>query len=441
MTRLGVRTRLLIAVIGVLAVSLLIGLVAFDHLLSRRLSADATALARAQAQAQISTLAIEDGDIVTREAPDDATTGSQVWIFSTTRLIEAPAAATAVSAAARSLAEGPERSLDIGDRTRLYALPVEQGHTRYGTVVAAVSLGPYTQTRRVALAGASILAAVMLLVTTVVSRWTLRRALRPVARMTESAANWSATDPERRFKVAEPHDELTRLAATFDELLERIAATLRREQRLTAEISHELRTPLALISGEAELLMLRERTPDDYREAAATIARNAARMAYTIDTLLEAARDAPGGVSGSCDLRDAIANAVEALGPTSGKDVRTTLPESAIKVAVESDLVKRMLQPLLENAIRYSKIHVDIRAGDDGSRAFVDVVDDGPGVRNDEDTVIFQPGTRGSAAIGNPDGFGLGLPLARRLAQTAGGDIVVRAGATGGQFTLELPLA
>ena len=65
--------------------------------------------------------------------------------------------------------------------------------------------------------------------------------------MTESAASWSEHDLDRRFDLGEPYDELTRLAATLDGLLGRIAASLRHEQRFTAELSHELRTPLARV--------------------------------------------------------------------------------------------------------------------------------------------------------------------------------------------------
>ena len=69
--------------------------------------------------------------------------------------------------------------------------------------------------------------------------------------MTEDAAAWSEHDLDRRFELGEPYDELTRLAATLDALLDRLAASMRHEQRFTAELSHELRTPLARISAEA----------------------------------------------------------------------------------------------------------------------------------------------------------------------------------------------
>src|SRR3954452_279421 len=94
----------------------------------------------------------------------------------------------------------------------------------------------------------------------------LRSALRSVSRMTRQAATWSERDLDRRFGLGEPHDELTQLASTLDGLLHRLAASLRHEQRFSAELSHELRTPLSRVIAETELALRRERTPSEYRE-------------------------------------------------------------------------------------------------------------------------------------------------------------------------------
>ena len=79
--------------------------------------------------------------------------------------------------------------------------------------------------------------------------------------MTRQAAAWSEHDLDHRFALGEPHDELTELAATLDGLLDRLAASLRREQRFSAELSHELRTPLARVIAESELALRRDREP------------------------------------------------------------------------------------------------------------------------------------------------------------------------------------
>ena len=120
---------------------------------------------------------------------------------------------------------------------------------------------------------------------------TVGRALDPVRQMTASAADWSEHDLGQRFGAGTPRpDELGELARTFDALLDRVAASLRHEQRLSAELSHELRTPLARIVAEIELLQRRERSPEDRNEAYAVVSRSAEQMSGILETLMAAAR-------------------------------------------------------------------------------------------------------------------------------------------------------
>jgi two-component system OmpR family sensor kinase len=441
--RLGVRSRLLVAIAGAVALALAVAITAFSFLLGQRLSASATSLAKAQAEAEATSLEIRDGALVTPGRQDETKPGSQVWVFAGSQALEAPRVSKELDQAARSLATGPARSFDIGEQARLYALPVLRNGVRYGTVVSAVSLDPYEETGRTALIGALALGVLMLAAVSVLSRWMLGRALLPVSRMTEDAATWSEHDLDRRFDLGDPYDELTRLAATLDSLLERIAASLRHEQRFTAEVSHELRTPLARISGEAELMLGRERTPDEYRAALTSIRRSADQMTRTVETLVAAARHEAGLLITTSDARDAIQAAVSnvrAAAPTA-VEVRVTLPSNPARVAVDEELVERMVQPLVDNAVGYGQSVVNVSLVRNGSFASIHVVDDGPGVADDEQAKIFEPGTRGGAAKGRVDGAGLGLSLARRLARSAGGEITVTPSDTGGMFTLRLPLA
>lgn len=440
--RLGVRSRLLLAIVGAVAMALAIGVAAFNLLLGQRLSASATALAKAQAEAELSSIQVKNGKLVAPEGPDEGTVSSQIWVFEGSRLLEAPRAPARVDEAARSLAGGPERSLDVGEEARLYPIPISQNGVRYGTVVAAVSLDPYGETARTALIGSLMLAALLLGAVTVISRWMLGRALLPVSRMTESAATWSEHDLDQRFELGEPYDELTRLAATLDGLLERIAASLRHEQRFTAELSHELRTPLARLKGETELTLSRERTPQEYRAALAAIDRNVDEMTRTVETLVAAARHEAGLMQTTSDLRDAVSTAVETARPVgSTMTVRVALPREPVRVSAEQELLVRIVQPLVDNACRYGRSTVGVEVVRNGSIARVDVLDDGPGVAEDEGARIFDPGARGSAASSAGEGAGLGLSLARRLARSAGGEIAAVAGTSGGRFVLTLPLA
>ena len=441
--RLGVRRRLLLAVAVAVAIALVIGVAAFNVLLSQRLSASATALARAQAEVELSSLRVVDGKLVAPEAPDEGRLGIPLWVFAGTRALEAPTTSPQIAAAVRSLVGGPERALTVGGEARLYVLPVSDRGVRVGTVVAAVSLDAYEETGHSALLGSLILAVLLLAAITALAWWALGRALRPVAQMTTSAATWSELDLDQRFELGEPYDELTRLAATLDALLGRLAASLRHEQLFTAELSHELRTPLARIATEAELALKHDRTPDEYRESLRAVSGSAAQMTRTVDALVAAARQEAASARTTSDARDGVTRAVEDVRPLAteqGVEIAFGLPPAPVRVGVDGELLAQIVRPLLENAVRYGRRRAKVVLREDGAAAVVEVVDDGPGVRPDEPDEIFQPGARGSAGRNAGEGAGLGLALARRLAQSAGGKIDAEPSSNGGRFVLRLPL-
>jgi len=441
--RLGVRTRLLLAVVGVVSIALVIGVTAFNLFLGQRLSDSAISLARAQAAAALSSLEFSGGKLVAPESPDDgAAAGSPFWVFAGTTNVERPRVPALWSAVASSLAGGPERTVRVHESVRLYALPVMEGGERVGTVVAGVSLAPYDETATIAFVGSLLLALTLLAAVTVLTHWILGKALLPVSRMTEDAAAWSDHDLDRRFDQGEPYDELTRLAATLDALLERLAASLRHEQRLTAELSHELRTPLARIAAESELALRRDRTSEEYQVSLGAVSRNAEQMTRTVDALISAARQEAGSSRTTSDAREGVRAAVDAVreeADASGIGIRLSVPSGPIAVAVEADLLERIVHPLLDNAVRYGRSLVLIELAVSGTSAIVDVRDDGAGLRAEDADVVFEPGIRGSAAA-DTRGAGLGLSLARRLAGTAGGEIIAQDG-DGGHFIVRLPLA
>ncbi|MGZ4309454.1 MAG: sensor histidine kinase [Gaiellaceae bacterium] len=441
--RLGIRTRLLLAVLGAVAVAVAGTTAGFNLLLARSLSHNAGDLARARAAAQLAALRTSGGQLRMAETPDEALGESQFWVFSHGRALEAPRSSPAVAAAARSLAGSRARFLDVGGADlRLYAAPAVFDGKRLGTVVAGVPLAPYEQTRRTALIGSLALALVLLVVVAAAARWVLAAALRPVGRMTEAAADWSDRNLDRRFELGEPHDELTRLAATLDSLLDRIAASLRREQRFSAELSHELRTPVARIVAEAELALRRDRFGPDYRAALEVVLRNGRLVASTIEALVAAAQQEAGLARATGDAVEVAARAVEACEPVAAKrglTLELEPPPVAVRVGVDVELATRILQPVLENACRYGRDRVTLSVSRGGSKVVYLVADDGPGVAEDEREAIFEPGVRGAAANGG-EGAGLGLALARRLARAASGDVEAIPGDRG-RFEIRLPTA
>ena len=445
MSPLGIRRRLflvVVATVGVAVVGLVLG---FNLILAHTLTRDSRDLARTRASAQVALLTTAHGKVSVREAPDNAAADAYIWVFSRGAVLERPHSGASVDAAAHALAIGGARYADVpGADIRLYSAPVVSHGRRVGTVVAGVSLAAYEQTSRLALIASLVFAAVVLLLVVFAARWLLAAALRPVVRMTRQAAEWSEHDLDRRFALGEPHDELTELAATLDGLLDRLAASLRHEQRFSAELSHELRTPLARVIAESELALRRERGPEEYRRALELINRNAVQLTRIVDALVAAARHEAGLERGTADAyelaTEAAATCAE-LAAQRGVELDLNAPSSGIRVGVEPELGERILQPLLENACRYGSrmVTVSIVRADGSVRYTID--DDGGGVAAEERERIFDPGVRGSQGARNDAGAGLGLALARRLARSAHGEVEALVRPGGGRFVVRLPAA
>jgi signal transduction histidine kinase len=242
--------------------------------------------------------------------------------------------------------------------------------------------------------------------------------------MTDAAEDWGSHDLDRRFDLGPSRDELTRLAATLDGLLGRIAASRRHEQRFAGEVAHELRTPLAAMRARAELA-LSGGDPAEQAETLRAVVAQAERLDAAITALLAVARQEIDPAQGASDLA-AIAGELE------GVEVRG--PADLPRVEGEGEVVRRALAPLVDNARRHAVSRVWIELSSDGARVRAAVRDDGPGLDPALGERVFEPGVRGDAE----GGAGLGLALARRLARSCGGDIVIGDG-PGGCFVLELP--
>jgi signal transduction histidine kinase len=433
-----VRTRLLVVVVATLALALAASTFGFNRLLDRSSLRDANALLRQRAVSERALLTVRGGRIV-RQGTAGRLGGERVWVFDRAgRAVESAPARPETQAAAAALAVGPSRyvALEESDE-RLFSLPVVVADRRSGTIVVGVTMAPYEHTEHVALVASVAFAATLLVLVGTAAWWLLRSALRPVASMTEQAAAWVETDLDGRFRLGDPHDELTRLAWTLDQLLDRIAASLRHERLLSAELSHELRTPLAKLRAEAELALRRPRASDEYEEALRTVIAHADRIDGIVGALLAAARE--DGGRGVSDAESVVRLAIESCAPVAaqaGVEVEVE-PSPTAKFGVTADYAERVLHPVVDNACRYASSRVTISVGRDDGAVLVRVADDGPGVAAGEEDVIFEPARRGAAGRGSAGGAGLGLALARRLARSVAGDVEVADRA----FVVRLPAA
>ncbi len=452
----ALRTRLLMLIVAGVGIVLAAGTAAVNVVIDRNLENDAEEIVAARAAVERDNLVIRGGRIVDPEGPVAATIDTRAWVFDAEgTALQRPQVTRALELQASALSGGPERTLEVPGDVRMHVLPVTVGERRIGTVVAGISLQPYQRTQVIALISSITLAAIVLVAVALASAAMLRAALRPVARMTDDAAHWSERDLDERFDVGPPHDEISRLAATLDGLLDRLAAGMRRERRLTAEVSHELRTPLAQIRAEVDLTLRRERSTAEYEEALRAIRASAERIGTTIETLLATARQDALTPRGTGDVADAASRVVGDLGPLAeGRRivVRVNPSSGRPRAGVNPEVIERILHPVVENACRHGRGDVRIGVTTDAGDVAVTVADDGPGVPEAERERIFEPGARigggdrggngggGGGGGGRDGGAGLGLPLARRLARAAGGDVHADS-AAGGHFTIRLPSA
>ncbi len=438
MSRLDLRDRVTLATALVLALGLAVFTFGVYLLLSHQLDQDLSSRLRDRADAQLALVSVRHGRLVVHDAADDAALDQQAWVFANGRVVRRPAAPADVQRAADALAHvRHDTETTHGEQLRLRAEPlvVEHGRRRLGTVVVGASLVPYEHTERIALLGMLALDAFVLGAGALLARRAVGKALQPVAEMTRRAADWSEHDLDRRFELGPPRDELTALSATLDGLLARIGASLRHEQRFSAEMAHELRTPLSGVRGEAELALRPAGTPVEVREALAQILRGTERMERVIATLLAVARSDAEPMRGSSDAHAGAAHAVAALAPLADQArVKLTIaPADSLRVGADEDAVAHALQPLLENAIRHAASAIAITITRENGQIRFGVQDDGAGLDGADREALFEPGrsTVGSA--------GLGLPLARRVARACGGDVTADRSAVGACFVLRLP--
>ncbi|MGZ4498489.1 MAG: sensor histidine kinase [Nocardioides sp.] len=325
--------------------------------------------------------------------------------------------------------------VSVGEYQRLRAEPFTTGSGVSGVVVVSEPLGPYERSGNYVLLACIGIGVIMLLASGGIARWVTDRALSPVAQMAERATDWSEHDLNRRFELGPSTNEISALGNTLDGLLERVAMTIRAEQRLTSELAHELRTPLSAIQGSADLALMRGGMPEPVREDLEQISLASRAMAETITTLLDLARD-PEAVQQTAISQ--LSDALDAVAPLVGAPLELSrLADGDVRVAAPRDLVVRALSPVVENAVRHARttVTLDVVA----RAAVVDVLvgDDGPGVDDDLRDALFEAGTTGTGG-----GTGLGLGIARRVARSVGGDVLLAPGPSAGggaSFVLRLP--
>ena len=273
-----------------------------------------------------------------------------------------------------------------------------------------------------------------------------RKSLEPVTAMADHARRIGAENLEQRLPVVNARDELGKLAATFNELLSRLSSSFSLQRQFMADASHQLRTPLSVIRLTSSVTLEKKlRSEEEYRGALATIDEQSRRLTRIVEDMFRLARADAGRLTLHQqrfyldELLATTARAAAVLGASKGVAVEAGAMEES-EVVGDEELLQQMMLNLLDNAVKYSSAGGKVRmelARRDGFYC-ITVQDAGAGIPEEEQAHIFDRFYQVNKT--DAAGTGLGLPIARSIAEAHGGSLKLeRSDASGTWFAVKLP--
>ncbi len=323
------------------------------------------------------------------------------------------------------------------------------------SLVVAIPLTDVTQTLQRLLLVEVVATLAVLIGLGLLAWWIVRREMQPLQDMAATAGAIAAGDLTRRIERADSRTEVGRLGLALNAMLTQIEVAFTRGhnsenalRRFLAQASHELRTPLSSIRGYAELFRrgAKER-PEDLELAMRRIEQEAARMGVLVEDLLLLARLDEGRALDQepVDLTQLAADAVadaRILAP--GRDLELVQSDSVVVLGDESRL-RQVFTNLVVNALRHGgeQAHVRVATSAADGRAVIEVSDDGVGMTSDVAARVFEPFYRPQESRARGEGTaGLGLSIVAAIAEAHGGGVDLQtAPGQGARFRVGLPLA
>ncbi|MHC5264082.1 sensor histidine kinase [Streptomyces sp. UC4497] len=326
-----------------------------------------------------------------------------------------------------------------GDSADYRFAAVEVEDTAYGDLTVHAGASREAEQGAVSTALTSMLIGfpVLLVIVGGVTYLVTRRALRPVEGIrAEMAAITASQDLGRRVPEPDTHDEVARLAGTTNETLAALESSVERQRRFVADASHELRSPIASLRTQLEV----GAAHPELLDVDGAVEDTVRLQELAADLLLLARLDAgekPGG--GEVDLGALVR---EELSQRVGDRVPVAVDVAAVpQVSGSRGQLARVLGNLVDNAQRHARAGVRVAVRAEDGRVLLRVADDGQGVPEDERERIFERFVRlDDARTRDGGGAGLGLAIARDVAERHGGSLTVRSAPEGGAlFELALP--
>lgn len=295
-------------------------------------------------------------------------------------------------------------------------------------------LGRSTSTR---LALRASVAAAVLCLTAVVSRMVAARTLLPVKEITDRLNAISGGDKAIRVPVPENGEKIKALAKAINRTLARVQDMVEQQRRFASDASHDLRSPITAMRAELEEAM---QAPEetDWREIGKKLIANLDRLQNIVADLLTLTKLDAGEPEQRepVDLAELVAS--ETTTPRSKKIITSLQP--GVVVMGDRHRLARLLTNLLDNAERHADSTIIVTARRDGD-AVLEVLDDGVGIAPEQREVVFRRFTRlDDARNRDAGGTGLGLPIAREIAQSHHGTLTIGDSEIGARFVLRMPV-
>lgn len=312
----------------------------------------------------------------------------------------------------------------IEGSARLLATPIEAPDGRHVLVVGA-SLEERDEALRGLLGELLVVGPVALLLASLLGYGVATAALRPVEAMRAEAAAVSDAEPGRRLPLPSSRDEIFRLGATLNDMLDRLERALERERTFVADASHELRTPLALLKAELELALRRPRSEAELEEALRSAAVETDRLTQLAEGLLVLARSDRGRLPlrrAEVSARDLLSGAAERFGRRAGEAGRTIEVDAPDGLVVSADeiRVEQALGNLVDNALLHGRGSIRLAALERDGVVELHVLDEGAGFAPEFVQRAFERFTSADEARAG-GGAGLGLAIAQVIASAHGG--------------------
>ncbi len=343
------------------------------------------------------------------------------------------------------------RDADLGDTDQPYrvaASVVGQGAARQ-LVIVGESLSGVNEAVRQVLVLLLIVGPIVLAASAAAAWLLVRNALLPVDRMRRKADQIGIDELHERLSAPNPNDQIGRLAATLNAMLDRLQAGVSARRQLVADASHELRTPLAAMRAELDVT-LRDpnRTPAE-RAALESVREDVDRMSRTVGNLLTLALVDEGGLEllrAPVDLAQIARAAVDPLRALAGLGhVTLECKGESCWTTGDPQRLTQALRNLVENAIKFTPGggHVTVSTWRRGNKAGVSVADTGVGIDDAIQARIFDRFYRADGSRSRQSGgSGLGLAICKEIASAHGGRIWVEStSGHGSTFSIALPVA